>query len=159
MARQPRPWYRKDRRAWFVTIDGVRHNLGPEKKAPLEKFHQMMGEPRKRIAPSGSLVQIIDGFLKWCQQHRAADTYEWYRFRLQQFAETYPDLTVRELRPYHVQRWLDQMNGLASGFETKLLSGSQADDELGAAAGLRGPQPACISRPIALVALRLIGIT
>ena len=27
MPRQPRPWYRKDRDAWFVTIDGTRHNL------------------------------------------------------------------------------------------------------------------------------------
>ena len=60
-------------------------------------------------------MAIVDAFLDWCHNHRARDTYEWYRYRLQRFAETYPDLTTRDLRPYHVQQWLDQLEGLSSG--------------------------------------------
>ena len=37
MARQPKPWYRKDRNAWFITIEGVRHNLGSNKKSALKR--------------------------------------------------------------------------------------------------------------------------
>lgn len=116
MARRPKPWYRRDRRSWFVSLDGVRHNLGLDKKAVFDRFHAMMTRPVKRRRASDAVVVIIDAYLEWwCSLHRAADTYAWYRDRLQQFAATYPDLTVRDLRPFQVQEWLDRMNGLASG--------------------------------------------
>ena len=43
MARIPKIWYRKERKAWFVTIHGNRHNLGPNKKEATDRFHQLMG--------------------------------------------------------------------------------------------------------------------
>ena len=49
MARRPRPWYRKDRSAWFVTIDGQRHNLGPDKKTAYDFFHELMSKPQRRL--------------------------------------------------------------------------------------------------------------
>ena len=110
MPRQPRPWYRNDRDAWFVTIDGTRHNLGPERKTAHDLFYQLMAHPQKRVAPSGSIVELIDKFLEWCYKHRAADTYEWYRFRLQSFAQTYPGLQTSQLKPFHVQEWLDSFD-------------------------------------------------
>lgn len=109
MPRTSKPWYRKDRKAWFVTIDGKRHNLGPNRKHALQQFHELMSQPQKRVIPSDSLLAIIDAFLEWCEKHRALDTYEWYRFRLERFAQTYPDLRIGELRPYHVQEWIDDM--------------------------------------------------
>ena len=115
MARTPKPWYRKDRRTWFVTIDGTRHNLGPDKKAALQAYHRLMDQPRRPILRSTSAVALIDAFLDWCQKHRAPDTFEWYRYRLQRFATTYPDLDTSEIRPYHVQQWLDQLADLSSG--------------------------------------------
>lgn len=115
MARRAKPWYRRDRRSWFVSLDGVRHNLGPDKRVAFDRFHAMMTRPVKRRLASDAVVVIIDAFLEWCSLHRAADTYAWYRDRLQQFAAAYPDLTIRDLRPFHVQEWLDRMNGLASG--------------------------------------------
>ena len=38
MARSPKPWYREDRQAWFVTIDGRRHNLGGRRKRSQAKI-------------------------------------------------------------------------------------------------------------------------
>ena len=35
------------------------------------------------------------------------DTYEWYRYRIQRFIDRHPTLTVRALRPYHVETWAD----------------------------------------------------
>jgi len=107
MSRRPKPWYRKDRRAWFVTIGGVRHNLGPEKKAAYDRFYSLMRQPKTRKVAAQSLVAIIDAFLDWVQRHRAADTYEWYRYRLQRFVDQYPDLEVDDLRPHHVETWAD----------------------------------------------------
>ncbi len=41
-ARQPKPWYRKDRDAWFVAVAGTRHNLCPDKKQAMERFDALM---------------------------------------------------------------------------------------------------------------------
>ncbi len=115
MARPPKPWYWKARRCWFVTLDGIRHNLGPEKNSALEQFHALMAQPQKPLIRGKPLVAIIDAFLDWCHKHRSPHTYEWYRYRLQRFAETYPDLSANQLRPFHVQEWLNAMDGLSSG--------------------------------------------
>ncbi|MFO1043315.1 MAG: tyrosine-type recombinase/integrase [Planctomycetaceae bacterium] len=63
---------------------------------------------------SDSLSAIIEAFLEWSEHHRSPVTYEWYRFRLKRFFEAYPDLRIGELRPYHVQEWIDRMT-VASG--------------------------------------------
>ncbi len=74
MARRPKPWYRSARRAWFVTINGIQHNLGPDKKEAHERFYQLMRQPKTRNVASQSLAAIIDVFLDWSQMHRSHDT-------------------------------------------------------------------------------------
>lgn len=108
MARSPKPWFDKERKVWKVTINGQRHNLGEKKKQAMTEFHRLMQLPaeRQRVSPQ-SLPAIIDAFLGWVEKHRAPDTYEWYRYRLQRFVERYPDMRVGDLRPYHVQEWAD----------------------------------------------------
>ena len=110
MARAPKPWYWHDREAWFVTIDRKRHNLGPVKADAIKRFHQLMAKPVRRVMRSDSLLTVIDAFLDWTQKHKAPDTHEWYRYRLERFARRYPDMTVAELKPFHVQEWADSYN-------------------------------------------------
>ncbi len=107
MARRPKPWYREARGAWFVTLGGVQHNLGPEKKDAFDRFYELMRQPHQVKVDSRSIVALIDAFLDWVQKHRSPDTYEWYRYRLQRFVEKHPTLTVTELKPFHVQKWVD----------------------------------------------------
>jgi hypothetical protein len=114
MARCPKPWVRKDRDAWFVTLDGVRRNLGPDRKEAFQRFHDLMARPEKRAVTSESLAALIDRFLDSVQKHRAPDTYDWYRTRLQRFATRYPDLTTDALRPIHVQEWIDSSPAASS---------------------------------------------
>ena len=106
----PKPWYRKSRRAWFVTLDGQQIKLGTTKDAALSRYQDLMAKPPKRVVPSGSLLAIIDAFLDWCQKHRAPDTYEWYRCRLERLAQRHPNLRAVDLRPFHVQQWIDAMD-------------------------------------------------
>ena len=105
MARTPKPWYRKDRRVWCVTINGRRHNLGPDKKAAMEQFHALMREPRRTCATTTQLVAIIDEFLDWVSLNRSEATFEWYRCRLQSFVDAHPTLLTCQLRPHHVEKW------------------------------------------------------
>ncbi len=109
MARRPRPWYRKDKGVWAVIIDGTRHNLGPNKTHAYELFHKLMSAPRPstKRTPSGSVASILESFLEWVQTHRSSDTYQWYQYRLKRFWLRYPDLLISDLRPFHVQAWVD----------------------------------------------------
>ena len=67
MARAPKPWFREDRQSYFVTIDGVRHNLGPDKAEADRQFHLLMAghsatppvvvtapPPRPQASPAGT---------------------------------------------------------------------------------------------------------
>ncbi len=68
MPRIPKPWYRKDRDAWFVTIAGTRHNLGSKKKEAMARFYELMREPTFKQVSSQSVVAIADAFLDWLKQ-------------------------------------------------------------------------------------------
>ena len=102
------PWYRKSRKAWFVTLDGKQIKLAKTKSEALTRFHELMAKPRTRTVRSDSLLGIIDAFLEWVQSNRSAATYEWYRYRLERFARQYPDMAANELRPFHVETWADR---------------------------------------------------
>ncbi|MCC7085006.1 MAG: tyrosine-type recombinase/integrase [Pirellulales bacterium] len=105
----PKPWYRKNR-GWYVTLRGKQIPLGAEKKAAFDEYQRILREPPRvesSVPDSDSLAVLIDQFLDWVQLHRAADTYEWYQYRLERFVQTYPDLTVAQLKSFHVQQWID----------------------------------------------------
>ncbi len=108
MARTPKPWFDKARDCWKVTIASKRHNLGPDKQAAMDEFYRLMTKPVEvQKVDSMSLPAIIDAFLEWNQRHRAEDTYEWYRYRLQRFIDFYPRLSIDALCPFHVEQWVD----------------------------------------------------
>ena len=78
MARTPEPWFRDDRQAYFVTVNGTRHNLGPDKKEAFRRFHELMAAdpvaplPALPVTPSALTVgQLFEKLLDWCQQHRS----------------------------------------------------------------------------------------
>jgi len=107
MARRPKPWFRKARNCWFVTIDGTQHNLGPNKKEAFDQFHELMSQPQRARVPSQSFAALADKFLEWVQRKRSPATYEWYRYRLERFVQKFPELQARDLRPHHVEAWVD----------------------------------------------------
>ena len=103
----PKPFFKKSRGVWYVEIDRHQHNLGPDRDEAFRQYYQLMGQPREQKVSAESLAAIVDAFLEWVERNRSPDTYEWYRYRLQRFIERYPDLRAPELRPYHVQTWVD----------------------------------------------------
>ena len=121
MARMPKPWWWKKRKSWYVTIAGVRYDLGPDHKAAFQRFHELMTRPTQKEVASDSVTAIIDAFLDWTEKHRALRTYEWYKQRLQWFIEFIPDLTVGRLRPFHLQQWVDSHSNWSDGMKRGCL--------------------------------------
>ena len=113
MPRTPRPWWRNDKQCWAVTIDGKRHNLGKDREDAHRRFHELMAKPKRRTIATESLLAIFDVFLDWVSKHQAEATYEWYRQRLEAFANCRhlpDDVRSDELRPFHVQQFVDDMD-------------------------------------------------
>ena len=109
MSHYPKPFFRKSRGLWYVQIAGKQHNLGPDRTAAFERYHALMQQPAEQRVASDTVVAIIDAFLDWCQKHRAPDTYEWYRWRLQLFAQPleFPRFVRKSYRYrcYHCYLW------------------------------------------------------
>jgi integrase len=113
----PKPWFRKGR-GWFVTLGGKQINLGTQRDEAFAAYRQLIAHPQTSQAPDATnilIVEIVEHFLDWVQRNRAADTYEWYRFRLERFCRAYSELSVRHLKPYIVQEWVN-------GFEPSITS-------------------------------------
>ena len=108
MAHFPKPFFKKARGLWYVEIDRKQINLGPDREEAFRQYHQMMTQPRAEYVSPESVIAIIDSFLDWVHKNRAPDTFEWYRRRLQRFVTKYPDMKVSQLRPFHVEQWVDQ---------------------------------------------------
>jgi integrase len=112
----PKPWYRPARGVWYVTLDGCQYNLGPDEEAAFEKYHQLMLTPPEQRLAGETVAEIIDSFLEWCHIHRSESTYEWYRNRAQLFVDFIPKrMTVHQLKPFHLQRWIDSHKRWAPG--------------------------------------------
>ena len=65
----PRPqkiWYWKNRKEWYVEIDGVRHRLGPDKKEAELKFYALKADPAPK-AKVGSLEELFVKFILFCK--------------------------------------------------------------------------------------------
>lgn len=115
MAHFPKPFFRPKKRRWYLQLDGKHVNLGPDKDEAFRLYHEVMarrGQPApESVAPPAddSLVcGVIDAFLDWCQKNKAPRTYEWYRDYLASFdASLPPDMAVADLKPFHVQQWVD----------------------------------------------------
>jgi hypothetical protein len=103
----PKPFFRPTRKVWYVQIDGKQVNLGPDQAVAFETYHTLMAsrsvspaapEARTQAPPSRLVVVLVDEFLDFVQKHRAADTYRWYRDRLDLFCNSIPaDLTCDQL--------------------------------------------------------------
>lgn len=107
----PKPSFRKDRGRWYVELDGRQVNLGPDEAAAFARYHELMHElmskPDRQLT-SDSVAVVVDAFLDWVPLYRAPRSYDWYEERCQAFLDTIPaTLAVGQLRPFHVQAWVD----------------------------------------------------
>jgi integrase len=113
MARPRKPWFRKRRGDWCVTIDGKQVHLayGRENKAAaVKEYHRQMAErdePDSADRPA-TVAALLARFLGWSKAHKAAATYEQRRHFLKSLAASpgVSKLPPHKLTVSHVERWL-----------------------------------------------------
>jgi len=101
------PRYWKPRNQWVVNIRGIRHYLGADEEKANREWHRLMSEEEPVAVRSEHVVAIFDEFLEWTKQNREDGTFHWYVSRLTEFAKRIPTLRLRDLKPFHVQKWID----------------------------------------------------
>ena len=139
MARRPsdRPWFRSDRNAWFITINGKQHNLGPDENQAEIKLLQLKLEAKQAPPPTPApvadvtlVLDVIDEFLEWCSKHREPRTHQFYQEKTQSFidylkAHDTPYLAAADLRPFHLQKWADSHEDWANGQKRQAIMSVQ----------------------------------
>ena len=109
----PEPFWRSERSCWFVQIGKRQHRLSPDKDEAWRLWHEIMARPPEpdrpvTAGPDVQVIEILDGFLDWCQKHKAPRTYNWYRDFFRLFVATMPGaLKVTELKAYHLTQAMD----------------------------------------------------
>jgi integrase len=128
MAHFPKPFFRFARNAWFVQVGDRQIKLAADKDEAFARYHELMAKPSlppvTQAEAQKLVVVIVDEFLDWCEKHRAPDTYRWYKDRLNSFIATIDaSLTVDQLKPHHVQKWVDNYGvPLKSGSRRNLIA-------------------------------------
>jgi hypothetical protein len=74
-----KPFFKKARQTWYVQLEGKQLNLGPDRTQAFARYHELMRTPQQKAAVSPHCVASIADALK---QHRAANTFQWYQYRL-----------------------------------------------------------------------------
>ncbi len=101
------PWLRSQNQTWYAQFNGRQINLGKDKKAAFREYHRLMG--------SGASIKdhpvrvVLDAYWTWLQTNRAPETCKPRKRILQTFGQSIPPkLRVSQLRPFHVQSWIDK---------------------------------------------------
>ena len=62
MPRFPKPWFRKERQAWFVQMDGRQVNLGPDRQEAIDRYHALMAQAqdiRKGLPHAVAVLSMV----------------------------------------------------------------------------------------------------
>jgi len=133
MSHFPKPFFRPKKNRWYVQLDGKQINLGPDEAAAFRRYHEVMserGKPCPVIVTTKSdpaLSVLLDEFLTWCLRHRERRTYDSYLERIQSFLDALPEKTLaaKDLRPFHLQQWVDGHAGWNPGMKRGRLQAVQ----------------------------------
>jgi hypothetical protein len=86
-----------------------------------------MAKPEEKHQPVdwGAAAAVLDDFLTWTQENRAAKTYARYRDFIQSFVHKFGRIGVAELNPGHVTTWLNTQTGWNSTTKRNAITALQ----------------------------------
>ena len=117
-----KPFFRAFDGWWYAQIrvgkkrKQIKLVKGKEKeKEAYQAFCRLLAEDAVPPPSTFLVCNVCDLFLQHSERHHEPETFEWYEHFLQNFCGQYGRLAVADLKPFHVNRWLDQHEGWNSG--------------------------------------------
>ena len=84
---------------------GCQHNLGPDKRDAVDKYHALLAERKPGCDPPAA--QIIDKFLAWSAANSKPATHEWYSVRTAAFRDFVGNrIKTSQLKPQNITDFL-----------------------------------------------------
>ncbi len=117
MGRMLRAWYRKDRKSWFVELNGKQVKVGKTKQEADAVVKVLRKQaPKERLASLITSAEVLERYLEWCEENRAKRTYEWYKDFLQKFMNACKavKLPAGDLKASDVTEWVGGQGWKAS---------------------------------------------
>ena len=106
--RQPKPFFRKFNKTWYVQIGRQQINLGREKDAAFLKYHELMADRGLAQETLKLVSDVLDEYLNWLHQNRSKATYDKAVHYLSHFVQRVgPAMTVDKLQGLHVTKWIE----------------------------------------------------
>lgn len=102
-----RPFWWKQRACWYVKSAGRNIRLDPDQDKAKKLFGEMVAAERPE-SPLAPFAAIADAFLAHAKANVALKTYLGYSKFIVSFCRLYKDTRARELKPFHVTRWLEK---------------------------------------------------
>jgi len=114
--REPKPFFRSQTGSWYLQLGKRQIPLGKDKESAWEQYHRLMGKRADGVpVETDCVARLFNLYLAWLEANRARPTFEKALRHLRSFGQKIgPDLKVSKLRPFHVQRWLDERYANAS---------------------------------------------
>jgi integrase len=113
----------------MVEVGGVQTKL---LRGPKDQIHRQLAEERwvemrrlARQAPEAATsrtADLVEAFLLHSRVHFAADTHRINRYYCQLFAESCGPILARDIKPYHVARWVDPKVAAGAWGETTVYN-------------------------------------
>lgn len=105
--RTPKPFFRKQTKSWYVQLGKRQVNLGQDKKAAWQKYHELMLD-RSEPSRVEFVVDLLDQYLDWLFNNRKPATYELGKRYLSRFAAFVgQQMRVDDLTPRKVSQWIE----------------------------------------------------
>ena len=111
MGRAAKPWYRKDRDAWYVNVQGKRIKLVDGKSNRIEAYRRFLAiNPEEQQVATARVTgqEVCDLFLQYARTNLKPKTYEGYKRFLEPFGRHVGVIDGNEVQPKHVTKFLDQ---------------------------------------------------
>src|SRR3954470_7648199 len=122
--REPKPFVRKQTSTWYVQIGKKQHNLGPDEQVAKQKYHALMAG-RQPVTDDTTVYSVLFQFLGWNKEQREGSTHGFYKRPIVSFAAYIGEsLTVGELKPFHVTKWLDECYPKTRKVDGKTIPGA-----------------------------------
>src|SRR5262245_56919827 len=88
LMRQPKPWFRASKNAWYVQIGKRQVCLRQDEAAAYQKYYRLMAQDLVMASgprPEMQVAVLFDCFLDHSRKQNSKLTYEWYQRFLQSF--------------------------------------------------------------------------
>ena len=108
MGRQSKPYWKASHGAFYCTIHGVKHRLGPDRRAADQEFHRLMVLGGRASGSTLTVGELVRLYLDDCTCRVSQATQDVYGCWLGRWADHAGGMQAANLKPFMVTAWLKQ---------------------------------------------------